>query len=80
MATNTGLTEVQAILEYNFTSIELLVRALTAAGADEKIYDGNRRMAQLGESLIELLLAENAYAAGFSRGKYPISRVKVRIY
>ncbi|KAL2037607.1 hypothetical protein N7G274_009720 [Stereocaulon virgatum] len=41
--------------------------ALTAAGADDKVYDGNRKMAQLGEALIELLLAENAFTAGCSR-------------
>ena len=50
MATVEGLSEVQAIVEYNFRSINLLGLALTAAGADEKIYDGNRKMAQLGEN------------------------------
>lgn len=64
-----GLAEVQDIVEYRFRSISLLMLALTAAGADDKIYDGNRKMAQLGESLIELLLAENAFTAGCSRGE-----------
>ena len=71
MTTVKGLSEVQAIIEYNFRSINLLVLALTAAGADEKIYDGNRKMAQLGESLIELLLADDAFMAGCSRGEIP---------
>ena len=71
MATVEGLSEVQAIVDYNFRSISLLGLALTAAGADEKIYDGNRKMAQLGESLVELLLADDAFTAGCSRGKIP---------
>ena len=68
MAMIRGLTEVQDIVGYKFRSISLLLLALTAAGADDRIYDGNRKMAQLGESLIELLLAENAFTAGRSRG------------
>ncbi len=39
-----GLAEVQDIVEYRFRSINLLMLALTAAGADNKIYDGNRKM------------------------------------
>ena len=69
MAMIRGLTEVQEIVKYRFRSISLLLLALTAAGADDRIHDGNRKMAQLGESLIELLLAENAFTAGRSRGK-----------
>ena len=69
MAMIRGLTEVQDIVQYRFRSISLLLLALTAAGADDRIYDGNRKMAQLGESLIELLLAENAFTAGCSRGE-----------
>ena len=69
MAMIRGLTELQDIVEYRFRSISLLLLALTAAGADDRIYDGNRKMAQLGESLIELLLAENAFTAGCSRGE-----------
>ena len=71
MATVEGLSEVQAIVEYNFRSVNLLALALTAAGADDKIYDGNRKMAQLGEALVELLLADDAFTAGCSRGQPP---------
>ncbi len=74
MAMTRGLAEVQDVVEYRFRSISLLVLALTAAGADEKVYDGNRKMAQLGESLIELLLAENAFTAGCSRGENRLRR------
>lgn len=64
-----GFTEVQNIIDYSFRSISFLVLALTAAGADEGNHDGNRKLAQLGELLIELLLADNAFTAGFSRGE-----------
>lgn len=64
-----GLAEVQDIIEYRFRSISLLMLALTVVGADDKIYDGNRKMAQLGELLIELLLVDSAFAAGCSRGE-----------
>lgn len=66
-----GLAEVQDMLEYKFRSISLLIPALTAAGVDDNVYDGNRKMAQLGEALIELLLPENAFTAGCSRGESP---------
>lgn len=66
---NEGLAEVQTIINYNFKSTGLLMLALTAAGADEDAYESNSKLAQLGELLIELLLAENAFTAGCSRGK-----------
>ena len=59
MATVEYLFEVQAIIEYNFRNISILVTVLIAAGADERILDGNRKMAQLSESPIELLLADD---------------------
>jgi len=74
-----GLAEVQDIVEYRFRSISLLMLALTAAGADHKVYDGNRKMAQLGESLIELLLAENAFTAGCSRGETRLRRWSTKL-
>ena len=69
MAPVTGLNELQDLLAYRFENISLVMLALTAAGADDKVYDGNRKMAQLGEKLMELLLAENAFSAGYSRGE-----------
>ena len=68
MATLNDLVEVQKIIDYDFKSVDLLELALTAAGADDKNHDGNRKLAQLGESLIEFLLSFNAFIAGFSRG------------
>ncbi|CAO1601908.1 hypothetical protein XANCAGTX0491_005546 [Xanthoria calcicola] len=67
MIMRNDLAQVQNILDYRFSEFENLELALTAAGADEANHDGNRRMAQMGEKLIEFLLAEAAYAAGASR-------------
>ena len=71
MALTTGLHEVQALLEYNFKDLGVLLLALTAADADGTLDDDNRKLAQLGEKLIELLVAENAFSAGQSRGEVP---------
>ncbi len=68
-----NIAQVQIILGYRFSDFENLELALTAAGADEANHDGNRRMAQMGEKLIEFLLAEAAYAAGASRGELCVS-------
>ncbi|KAL8634913.1 MAG: hypothetical protein Q9226_009413 [Calogaya cf. arnoldii] len=68
MIMRNDLAQVQIILDYRFSQFDNLELALTAAGADEGNHDGNRRMAQMGEKLIEFLLAEAAYAAGASRG------------
>lgn len=73
MIMRNDLAQVQNILDYRFSEFENLELALTAAGADEANHDGNRRMAQMGEKLIEFLLAEAAYAAGASRGALCIS-------
>ncbi|KAL9594966.1 MAG: hypothetical protein Q9179_005172 [Wetmoreana sp. 5 TL-2023] len=67
MIMRNDLTQLQNILDYRFSDFDNLELALTAAGADEGNHDGNRRMAQMGEKLIEFLLAEAAYAAGASR-------------
>ena len=62
MATDDDIFWVQLIIGYNFQRVEYLKLALTAAGADEKNHDGNRKLAQLGESLIESILLDNAYS------------------
>ncbi|KAI9789616.1 MAG: hypothetical protein M1816_005925 [Peltula sp. TS41687] len=59
--------QVEQIIGYTFKNTSYLVQALTAAGADEQNYDGNRPMAQLGESLIETVILDNAFTAGATR-------------
>jgi dsRNA-specific ribonuclease len=67
MAFPPGINEVQDIIGYTYKQINLGVQALTAAGADETNHDGNRRLAQLGESLIEFILVSDSF--GSSRGQ-----------
>ncbi|KAH6667242.1 hypothetical protein B0J14DRAFT_185596 [Halenospora varia] len=68
MASSAQLRRLQDIIEYNFTRIEYLEEALTAAGADEDNYDGNRKLSQLGELLIQCVLLFTAHTGGASRG------------
>ena len=70
---------MQALLDYSFKDLSVLLLALTATGADETLYDDNRKLAQLGEKLIELLVAENAFSAGHSLGEVPHHSRSARI-
>jgi len=70
MASSAQLRRLQDIIEYNFTRIEYLEEALTAAGADEDNYDGNRKLSQLGELLIQCVLLFTAHTGGASRSEF----------
>ncbi|KAL4860680.1 hypothetical protein BDV12DRAFT_208957 [Aspergillus spectabilis] len=48
MATNEVVQGIERILNYTFYSEELLLEALTAAGANEGNHEGNRRLAHVG--------------------------------
>lgn len=69
MATIEHAKQVQVAIDYSFRSEDLLLEALTAAGAVEDKYDGNRRLAQLGSALVEFLLVLIGYETRFTRGK-----------
>ena len=69
MANETVVLQLQEHIGYSFKKPSLLQLALTAAGAEETNYDGNRRLAQLGESLITAVLCNTAFSKGVSRGK-----------
>ena len=70
MATDTHIRHMEKVIGYTFKSTDYLVQALTAAGADDRNYDGNRKMAQLGASLIGTVIFDNAITAGATRGDY----------
>lgn len=70
MLTDVHIHQVEEIIGYTFKDTSYLVQALTAAGADEQNYDGNRRMAQLGESLIATAVLDNAFTVGLTRGDF----------
>ncbi|XTI88220.1 hypothetical protein V2W45_1237018 [Cenococcum geophilum] len=67
MATDPHIRHVEAMIGYTFKATHYLTQALTAAAVDENNYDGNRGMAQLGESLIGTAIIDNAVTAGATR-------------
>lgn len=77
MASGVRLCRLQADIGYEFVDIDHLWQALTAADAVEENHDGNRRLAQLGDTMIHGVLVDKAYAAGASRSKIPINVGKV---
>lgn len=62
-----SMSRLQRAMGYQFEQESILTLALTAAGAEETNHDGNRRLAQLGEALIESVLVDKAYSEGSSR-------------
>ncbi|KAB8232589.1 uncharacterized protein BDW43DRAFT_311974 [Aspergillus alliaceus] len=67
MATEEHVRHVETIIGHTFTSKFLILLALTAAGADKENYDGNRKLSQLGASLVDTLLAIIVYGTGVNR-------------
>lgn len=62
-----SMSRLQRAIGYQFEQKNILKLALTAAGAEETNHDGNRKLAQLGEALIESVLVDKAYSEGSSR-------------
>ena len=60
---------------YKFRDESLLNQALTAAGARQDFYDGNRVLAQIGKAFIDLASTRFGYTVRTNPGKYsfPIS-------
>jgi dsRNA-specific ribonuclease len=69
MAFDEYLCRLQVKIGHPFTTIELLEQALTAAGAEEENYDGNRKLAQMGEILLECVVVDKALTEGWSRSR-----------
>lgn len=69
MADDGYLCRLQLKIGYNFTDIRHLQQALTAAGAEEKNYDGNRRLALLGEAVLQCIVVDKAHREGASRSR-----------
>jgi dsRNA-specific ribonuclease len=70
MATEEHAIVVEHAIGHSFQSKRsLLLQALTAAGAEEDNWDGNRKLAQLGTALTEFLLVYLGYEAQVSRGE-----------
>jgi len=80
MANEGYLIRLQDKIGYRFKDVALLDLALTAAGAEgdkegDKIerekYDGNRKLAQLGDSLLQFIVLHKAlYEENAERSKF----------
>jgi hypothetical protein len=70
MASFTSVQAIENIVGYRFSRHDHLIKALTAAGAVEEDWDGNRKLAQLGTALSEFLLSYLAFEAGVTRCEY----------
>jgi hypothetical protein len=70
MATEQDVHMVEGIIGYSFQSKRnLLFQALTAAGAVELEWEGNRKLAQFGTALAEFLYVHLAYEVQADRSK-----------
>ncbi|KAI9373948.1 hypothetical protein BJX61DRAFT_541308 [Aspergillus egyptiacus] len=69
MITNEHVKTVETVIGYIFRQRWLIRQALTAAGAEEHNYDGNRQLSQIGASLMDAMLAILVYNTGVNRGR-----------
>jgi hypothetical protein len=76
MATSTHIRLVEQVIGYSFETKSLIAQALTAADrVGEQQTDGNRKLAMVGEHLIQFLICWSGYRKDASRGRvYSISR------
>lgn len=71
---DTNLEAVQDIIGYQFNERLILWEAMQAAGSmvrsagDREFVDGNKRLAVIGDTVLQLVLAESWYGSGTSRG------------
>ena len=63
------IDQTQRFLSYSFKNRDLLGLALTAPGADEAKYDGNRSLAREGALVLELVLVHELEGRGLEYGK-----------
>lgn len=72
---------VEKIIGYEFTNTELREEALLAAGASisDPAIDGdprgNKRLALVGDAVLQLLILEKWYGQGTDTGKQPLARI-----
>ncbi|KAL8682243.1 MAG: hypothetical protein Q9186_001702 [Xanthomendoza sp. 1 TL-2023] len=83
---NNAVDGVEAIIGYNFDDRFLLWEALQAAGSfvslaggagNRKIPNGNKRLAVLGDTVLQLVLVEVWYASGQERGAFDQLRQRI---
>lgn len=59
---------IYRIIGYSFQDDNLLKDALTAAGANEDNYEGNRTLAQVGKMFVNLMSVKMGYSSGAKPG------------
>jgi len=69
MTKHISVEEAEEILDYRFENPSFLFEALSAPGTGPS-RDGNRRLAQLGDSVIKTVLLDGWYFTGDDRGKH----------
>jgi dsRNA-specific ribonuclease len=72
MATETHVRTVEEMIGYRFREKRYLACALTAAGAEEENYDGNRKLANLGTALIQFISVYIGFEANATRSKHSL--------
>lgn len=77
MATAIHMRIVEDVFGYTFADQSYLRLALTAAGAEEDNWDGNRRLAMVGEAALQLAVLDVGYQEGASRGKHCYSSPRI---
>ena len=74
MANDISIAQAQTILGYQFGNVAYLREALHAAGSgfirdgQQILHEGNKRLAVLGNAVIQLILQQDWYISGQSRG------------
>lgn len=77
MTMDAKIQGAQAVIGYTFKKPFLLWEALQAAGSpvlrigNRNLLDGNKRLAILGDRVLELALADDWYEGIEARGRYP---------
>lgn len=78
MAPQEHVKKAENIIGYTFSSAGFIHQALTAAGVEDKNYDGNRKLSLIGASLLETVLAVIVYGTGASRGENMAKTVETK--
>lgn len=67
MASDFSVLDAQRILPYDFRDPELLRKALTAGDTNSDNREGNRGLAQVGDTLMNVVIKTEGFQSGFSR-------------
>lgn len=71
MVPEENVRKAESIIGHTFVVKRYIHDALTAAGAEEENYEGNRKLSQVGDSLIDAILASIIYGTNATRGEIP---------